>query len=93
MKQLRKQPACSVDAMSADRFAHDTEPATARWYFLMFPPGQLAVQFHVVSTCGASYEVCEEGWSYAVNAGSVSTPLMVPMSNAKQYTTEAGRAG
>ena len=55
MKQLRKQPACSVDAMSADRFAHDTEPATARWYFLMFPPSQLVVQFHVVSACGANY--------------------------------------
>ena len=61
MKQSRKQLACSVNAMLVDRFACDIELAAARWYFLMFLPIQLVVQFHIVSACGANCGVCEEG--------------------------------
>ena len=88
-----KQPACSVDAMLADRSACDTEPVAARRYFLMFPPSQLVVQFHVVSACGANYGICEEG--LVVRDGCRQHQHTAGGSNvyAKQNTAEAGEAG
>ena len=93
VKQPRKQQACSADAMLANRLACDTEPATARRYFLMFPPSQLVVQFHVVSACGANYGVCEEGLVVRDECGQRQHAADGFNVHAKQHTAEAGGAG
>ena len=53
-------------------------------------PSQLVVQFHVVSTCGANYEVYEEGLVVRDECGQRQHTADGSNIYAKQHTAEAG---